>query len=600
MRRCFLTSGFGLFVLSSAALGCSGTIEPGMEPQLAGKDPARSGESATGEDAPAKGMMGPKAVDADDEGMAIDPGAEPALDCTAAAVEPGPAPLRLLTREQYLNTVADLVGEVPGLQETLGAASTASAFGLLQPHVSQVQLEGFQSAAELIAARVSGDAGRLAEVAPCADTGASAGSGEACARSLIERFGARAYRAPLTDADDVERHLGLFRAGAASGYAHGIELVLRGMLQAPRFLYHVELGSGEAVGEDAVKLSGHELAARLSYLVWNSAPDPILIDAVNAGALATPDDVEAQLNRLLADPRGSGLVRRFLSEWLHVDEAVRAVKDADLYPEWEGPELRAAVRDQAGAFFDHVLGAERGSLRALLTSRTVFTNGALADFYTGAPRGSGDAFEPLERAAGQASGVLTLPAVLALTAKPDESSPIYRGKLVREALLCQQLPAPPANIPAPPEVSADVSTRERLSQHEEDPACSGCHRLLDPIGFGFEHFDAIGRFRSEDGGQPVDASGELLSTADSDGAFTGVSELGEKLASSAEVEACMVKQWFRYALGRFEQDFDACTLQRLVAAFRAADQDLNALPRAVVASDAFLYRSRPLIEGAQP
>jgi hypothetical protein len=414
---------------------------------------------------------------------------------------------------------------------------------------------------------------------------------------MIERFGARAYRAPLSEAADVERHLALFRAGATTSYAHGIELLLRGMLQAPRFLYRVELGTGEAVGEHAVKLSAHELAARLSYLVWNSAPDPILVDAAAAGALETPDDVAAQLTRLLAEPRGGALLQRFLVGWLHVGELERVVKDPALFPEWEAPELRAALRDQAGAFFDHVLGAEQGRLRALLTSRTVFANGTLAGFYDGA-RPAGDAFEPLELGAGKASGVLTLPAVLALAAKPDESSPIYRGKLVREALLCQQLPAPPANIPAPPEVSPDVSTRERLRQHEEDPACSGCHRLLDPIGFGFEHFDALGRYRSEDGGQPVDARGELLSTADIDGAFAGVSELGEKLASSAEVEACMVKQWFRYALDRFEQDFDACTLQRLVAAFRAADQDLNALPHAVIASDAFLYR-RP-IEEAQP
>jgi len=548
-------------------------------------------------------MNKPPGMDPSDDAMG-EPGDEMALDCTGAAVEPGPSPLRLLTRAQYLNTVRDLVGEVAGLevaslQEALGSESHASAFGLVQPDVSQVELEGFQRAAELIAARVSGEPDALANVAPCAggSGNASGPEGEACARTMIERFGARAYRAPLSDAADVERHLALFRAGAATSYAHGVELLLRGMLQAPRFLYRVELGSAEAVGEHAVKLSAHELAARLSYLAWNSAPDPVLIDAADAGALATPGDVAAQLTRLLADPRGSSLLRRFLEGWLHVGEVVRAVKDPAMFPEWEAPELRAAVRDQAGAFFDHVLDAEQGRLRALLTSRTVFANETLAGFYDGASS-AGGAFEPLERATGEASGVLTLPAVLALAAKPDESSPIYRGKLVREALLCQQLPAPPANIPPPPEVSPDVSTRERLRQHEEDPACSGCHRLLDPVGFGFEHFDALGRFRSEDGGDAVDARGELLSTADIDGAFEGVSELGEKLAGSAEVEACMVKQWFRYALGRFEQDFDACTLQRLVAAFRAADQDLNALPGAVVASDAFLYRQP--IEEAQP
>ncbi|HMI93078.1 MAG TPA: DUF1592 domain-containing protein, partial [Polyangiales bacterium] len=420
MRRRFRARVCGLSVLLSAALGCSGTIEPGQRPQLPGKDPSGPG-NATGRDAPLPAdMTKPPSMSPGDDGMAVDPGDEMALDCSGAAVEPGPAPLRLLTREQYLNTVRDLVGdvtdlEVAGLQEALGAESHASAFGLVQPDVSQVELEGYQSAAELIAARVSADPKALANVAPCA-SGASGSQGEACARTMVEGFGARAYRAPLSDAADVERHLALFRAGAATSYAHGIELLLRGMLQAPRFLYQVELGSDEAAGEHAVKLSAHELAARLSYLTWNSAPDPVLIDAAEAGALATPDDVAAQLTRLLADPRGSSLLRRFLQGWLHVGEVVRAVKDPVIYPEWEALELRAALRDQAGAFFDHVLDAEQGRLRALLTSRTVFVNETLAGFYDGA-RSQGDAFEPLVRASGEASGVLTLPAVLALAAK---------------------------------------------------------------------------------------------------------------------------------------------------------------------------------------
>jgi hypothetical protein len=321
-----------------------------------------------------------------------------------------------------------------------------------------------------------------------------------------------------------------------------------------------------------------------------------LSGAAADGSLQTQDGLLAQLERMRGDPRGATLVRRFLEGWVHLPGVARAVKDPEMFPEWQEPALRTALQDQARAFFDHVLDSERGRLRALLTSPTVFVRADLGDFYGVA---GGDTFAPLPLDGGRASGLLTLPAVLALLAKPDESSPIYRGKFVREALLCQQLPAPPANVPKPPEVEPDVSTRQRLAQHEVDPACSGCHEMLDPIGFGFEHFDAIGRYRTSDGGEAVDARGELIATRDVDGEFEGVAELGDMLAGSAEVEECVARQWFRYALGRFEQELDACSMQRLLQAFAAAEQDLNVLPRAIVATEAFRYR-RPVDAEASP
>jgi hypothetical protein len=183
-----------------------------------------------------------------------------------------------------------------------------------------------------------------------------------------------------------------------------------------------------------------------------------------------------------------------------------------------------------------------------------------------------------------------LPALLAVLAKPAESSPIYRGKFVREALLCQQLPAPPPNIPKPPDVQAGVSTRERLKQHEVDSACSTCHQLMDPIGFGLENYDAIGRFRTEDEGSSIDGLGELKSTRDANGVFHGARELGDKLAKSREVSECMARQWFRFALGRFERDVDACAVQRLADEFVRAGSDLRVLPELLVTSDAFLTR----------
>lgn len=508
------------------------------------------------------------------------------LDCSKHVIDPGPSPMQLLSRQQYLNTVKELAGDVPGVAAALGDEVAASAFGLVQPDVTQVELEHFQKAAVTIAAAIVGNKASLDKVAPCATGTAPAD----CAKSVVQKFGALAYRAPVTDAADIDRHVQLFNVGVATSYAHGIELLLQGMLQSPRFLYRVEIGTGEKVSDSAVKLSGSELAARLSYALWDSPPSEKLNQAVAAGELGSAEGVGAQLAWMLEDSRGKKLVNRFLENWMHVGAVDGLVKNSETYPEFSSGTLRSSLRGQAAAFFDDLLTRQGGKLNALLTSTSVFYNKDLGSYYgvTG-----GDTFQSLEKTDGTAAGILTLPALLAVTGKPNESSPIYRGRFVREALLCQELPTVPANIPPPPEVTAGVSTRERLAQHEVDPTCAGCHQLLDPIGFGFENFDTIGRYRTEDGGKPVDASGKVVATRDIDGAFTGVAELGKKLAASSEVKECVTRQWFRYAMKRFEQPLDGCTMQSVLESFDGAGQDLNSLPQAIVKTDAFLYR-RPI------
>jgi hypothetical protein len=368
------------------------------------------------------------------------------------------------------------------------------------------------------------------------------------------------------------------------------------MLQSPRFLYRVEVGTSEKVGDKAVKLSPYEVAARLSYSLWGTMPDDKLTQAAASGGLSSQEGVANQISWMLADVRGQKVLSRFLEGWTHIAAVDTLVKNADTYPEFQQASFRASLRGQASAFFDDLLKNQGGKLGALFTSQTVFFNKDTAAYYgvTG-----GDTFQPLQRSDGTAAGLLTLPAVLAVQAKPNESSPIYRGRFVREALLCQTLPAPPANIPAPPEVTPGSSTRERLKQHEVDATCSGCHQLLDPIGFGFEHYDTLGRYRTEDGGKPVDAVGNVVNTRDMDGPFNGVAELGAKLAQSAEVKECIARQWFRFAIDRFEQPVDGCSMKSVLDSLDAAGQDLNSLPTAIVKTDAFLYR-RPTDAQVQP
>ncbi len=503
--------------------------------------------------------------------------------CKAGTVDPGPSPMKLLSRSQYLNSVRDLVGAVSGLDTALGTSANASAFGLVQPDVAQVDLENYRNAATAVAAAVVANATQLNQLAPCA---ASAVKRD-CAKTFVTTFGARAYRAPVTDAADLENHLKLFDVGAKVSYAHGIELLIQGVLQAPRFLYRVEIGTGEKVSDLAVKLTPYELASRLSFSVWDTMPDAKLTQAATSGTLATKDGVAAQLTWMLQDDKGKTMVRRFLENWMHLPDLDAATKDATLFPQWSSGTLKSSLKAQASTFFDDLLANQGGKLANLLTSNTVFVNKDLGSYYgmTG-----GDTFTAAQRTDGATSGILTLPAFLALMAKPSESSPIYRGKFVREQMLCQLLPAPPANIPKAPDVTPGVSTRERLKEHETNASCSGCHQLMDPIGFGFENYDAVGKYRTIDGSGPVDASGKIIGTGEIDGDFNGVGELGQKLSQSETVRQCMARQWFRFALARFEQPVDDCSMKGLLDTFEAAGSDLNTLPKAIVLSDAFQYR----------
>lgn len=608
--RALLRPVFGAW-LFLGAVDCTGTIGPlpQDDPAPFGAGVGRGHRTTTGSGVGPAGVGGNGPTSGDPPSTSDPSGsADPAATAPAGvavprtftcvspdAPDPGPAPLRLLSRAQYLNTLKSLFGTLPDLDDALGADTNRTlAFGLLQPDVDQVQLGAFQAAAETIASAVVADTVKLSALAPCA----SGADKRQCAQSFVQKLGALAYRAPLTDSADVARHMALYDAGAKTSHEHGIELVLRGILQSPRFLYRVEIGANEKVGPNAVKLSPYELAARLSYVVSDSPPDSPLIDAAATGALATKEQVTAQLTRLLASAPGGSVLNRFLEGWVQLTSVEAVVKDEKLYPQWSaaGSTLPASVKGQAQTFFTDLLTNQGGRLDAFLTSPTVFVNQDLASYY--GMTSTDGAFEPKTLTDGRASGVLTLPAFLSVMAKPDQSWPIYRGKFVREALFCQDLPAPPPNIPKPPDVQPGVSTRERLAEHETNSSCSGCHSLMDPIGFGFEQYDAIGRYRTMDGNQPVDATGRLTST-DVDGDFDGVGELAAALGKSKQVRECVARQWFRFTTSRYEQSMDGCSMKSLVDAFESAGSSFNALPKAIVASDAFLYR-RPIdFEGSK-
>jgi hypothetical protein len=570
-------------VIALAVVGCTGKVSgPG------GQASTGSGSSGAGNGSGSGAGTGTGVAGAAGGAVGGTAGAGNPASCNAATPDPGDAPLTRLTQEQYLTSLKDLFGNID-LTAIFPTGQSASQFGLAQADVDGSDLDHYQRASETVAAAVVGNTSTLNKIAPCA----AGADPRGCAKSFLQGFATKIYRAPI-DATDMDRHLALYDAGATNGgFAHGIQLLLQGMMQSSRFLYRVELGTPTAVGPNAVKLSGYELASRLSYGLWNTTPDDTLLGAAAGGTLASPADVVTQLQRMLKDPRGATMVPHFLSSWIHVPDLDNVAKDATTYPEWND-DLRSAMHTQADSFFNDVLTNKGGTLSALLTSQTVFMNNKTALLFgapaTGLP--ADGSFQASQKTDGTASGMLTLPAFLATQAKANQSSPIYRGKFVREQLFCQELPSPPANVPPAPDVKPGVSTRERLSMHEVNAECAACHTMMDPIGFGFESFDGIGRYRTMDGGKAVDASGMLTGT-DVDGMFNGVAQLGGMLAKSPNVESCVGKQWFRYAMGRAEGDADACSLAAMSKTFHDAGGDLRTLPMAIVQTPAFLYR-RPL------
>ncbi len=417
---------------------------------------------------------------------------------------------------------------------------------------------------------------------------------DACIGDFIDDFGARAFRRPLDDDDRADLRAA-FDAGRAEGDARsGIASVIEVALQSPEYLYRVELGAGGASPPSptstlAVPVATFELASRLSYLFWGTMPDAALFAAAQSGQLSTGDGVRAQAARLLADPQTRVTFASFYQEFLELDQLDELEKDPSIYPTYE-PAIRAAFRGETLTFIDSVLWSGDARLSTLLTAPYTFVNGKLAAFY-GLPPVDGTTFRQVDVDPARRGGLLTQGAFLATRAKFNQTSPVHRGKFVRERLFCTTPDPPPANLAIrPPDLDPRLTTRERFAQHSADPFCAGCHHLMDPIGLGFENFDGVGLWRDTESDQPVDGTGQLTET-DVDGTFNGARDLERRLAGSAQVERCTTNQWFHFAQGRSDSSADACSLEQLGRDFHASGGDLRKLLIALTQTDAFRYRT---------
>lgn len=541
----------------------SGDDPPGESsvPPPAGPSPAANGTPAS---APAPGAPGAAAT------------------CTQ---RPGLAPLRRLNRFAYDNAVRDLLGDdsrpaqgqLPR-EDASGAFSNQAEILATSPLLVQSYLD----LADGIAGRAVRN--RLAMLVPCLP----AAGDEACARRFAQTFGRRAWRRPLSTRD-VDELMVVYRAGATdgAGFAAGIQAMLEALLQAPEFLYLPEVGIPGPNGTR--RLTGWEIAARLALTLWGSVPDEALLAAAEANRLTDKTHLAAEVRRLLADRRARPLVQRFAEEWLGIAEiASLPGKDTRLLPRWK-PGLPALFREETRLFVEALMFAERRSpALSLFEGRESFMNAELAALY-GVSGVAGSSFTrvPLPD---KRTGVLTHMSLLATYAKSNQSDPIHRGKFVRIKLLCGELPSAPSDVEIkPPEPSSQLTTRERFAQHVAEPFCAGCHRLIDPIGLAFENFDAMGVWRAEENGKPVDARGELTGT-DVDGPVSDAVALGARLARSQQARACIVKQWFRFTFGREDDAEDACTIAQLTASFEENGFDLAGLVADTLQTETFVAR----------
>jgi hypothetical protein len=507
------------------------------------------------------------------------PASSDPLACTA--LTPGPSPLRPLTRDEYDRTIADLLGDTsapartfPPENEVLGFSSNAEA----NP-ANPLLVERYLSAAETLAQSAVQE--RLDVVAPCASDETS------CGRSLVREFGSRAFRRPILETEAAAFDQ-LFDAYLPSGYAKAVEVTLSALLQSPQFLYRIEGWRAPTEETGAIALGPYELASRLSYVLTGSMPDAELFTAAAENRLATQAEVELQARRLLESPRAHEVTRTFHEQWLGLsllDGVARTAEDGTT-----DPALAASWRESFRRYLDHAVW-EQGTVSALLTSPALFVDQKLAPLY-GETAPAAD-FVQVDRPE-QRSGLLTQPALLALLAHADQTAPVLRGAFVRERIMCVEVIPPPPGVNAiPPPVDKNATTRERFAQHTADPVCAQCHQMIDGIGFGFEAYDQFGRYRADEYGLPVDQSGEVVGTEDTelDGAYNGAIELSARLAQSSRVRDCLATNYYRFAMGRTETAADECSMEQVKRRFADSGGAFNELFVAIALSDAFRYRA---------
>ncbi len=503
---------------------------------------------------------------------------------------PGQFVIRRLSKLEYGNTLHDLFGvdshladEMP--DEVFGAGYTNSLPSMLMEQYLAVANEVVKRALAPVGARPNSLQKKLFGSAP------SAGADpRAAAREVARSLARKCYRRPATEAE-IQVLLQVFDLAANNGksYDESLRLMLKAVLVSPQFLF-ITPGSEPEPGHDIVPLDDYQLASRLSYFIWATMPDAELSELADAGKLHDPAVLAKQARRLLKDSRSRALFDGFGAQWLGVDKLAGKAFDASKFPMMT-PQMRTAMYDEARLLFENIVRDNR-SLMTFVDCDYSYMNESLAKIYGLQSDISGSKMKKVQLSDPNRGGVLTMPGVLAMSSFPNRTSPVNRGVWVLEQLLGEHVPPPPANVPSlekqDKQQVANLTLRQRTELHRTEAVCANCHKILDPIGFGLENFDAIGRWRDrDDSGGAIDASGELPGQKH----FSTPKQLKQILAARTD-DVCrnLTGKLLAYALCRQLSGYDEIVVDQLSEAIAADGYRMQTLVVAVVTSYPFMNR----------
>lgn len=556
---------------AALALGCTAELKgPGGSsgPNAAAGASSTPGGSGTG----GSGTPGP--VTTDDDGRITNP----------PAFQPPAGMLRRLTRSQFRNAVRDIFGVEVDVTKLDADIGQFPAIGANAVTTSPRGVEQYQTAIEDVVGTVWSDTAKRDQFIGCTPGNAAA---DACTRTFIETMGRRAWRRPL-EAAEVDQLAGVATTATTelgSG-VEGVRWATIALFTSPSFLYRPELGVADASGK--LKFTGYEAAGRLAFLIWNSLPDKQLLDDAASGTLATAEGVKATVNRLLDSANGAGResIGEFGQQYMELDRVLSQPKDATLYPAYNAALQAGMVRDMRatweGAAFD-----DKVSALSLFSTPKVTVNAELAKLYGVDAAGlTSTTFKTVSLPADSPRiGILSKAGFLSQFANQKEGSPTLRGKFIREWMMCKVVPPPlegVALVLPDPDPNNPTTKRQRLDAHRGMPACAACHALMDPLGLPLENFDAIGAYRTTENGLTIDSTGDVNGVP-----VANAREMGEAMAQSKAMAACMVRRFHAYAMGRDERDVDGSVVNDLITSFETSGYQLRDLVVATVTHDAF-------------
>ena len=478
---------------------------------------------------------------------------------------------------------------MPPIEHTLADTQIGAGFGITTlPHLREFAVSG--------PFKVTGisDTASRRKIFTCRPT--SAAEEGTCSAEIIRSLARQAYRAPLS-AQDFEGLNQFYTKGRAEGgdFESGIRMAVQAMLASPQFLFRLEQAPATARPGENYRITDLDLATRLSFFIWGMGPDAELLKLAGQRTLRTPATLAAQVKRMLADPKAEALSTRFASQWLRLQDLEKINPDALLFPYYDHT-LADALKQETELFFDSIVREDR-SILDLITADYTFVNERIARHY-GIPHINGPDFQRVTLTDENRRGLLGHGSILALTSVADRTSPVLRGKWIMEVLLGSPPPPPPPNVPTLEETKGEagdrqLTTRERMEQHRANPACTSCHRVIDPLGLALENFDVTGRWRVRDNGAPVDPVGDLY-----DGTkMNGPAGLRSALMKHSDMFVLsFTERLMTYSIGRRVEYYDMPTIRKIVRAAAKVDNRFSAFVMGVVTSQAFQMSQADAVE----